>query len=139
MDIEKLKVTRTNLKSGEYDGADIMTAWLAIDELIGLHAEPTLKHEQPTLSQSVDERAELFKPHVKCDNSCMYHCTEGFTIRAKCIDSEVNSKPQPTSQDTATLAIALEALAWADGHLNSELIKRAIASVQKAINEQRAT
>lgn len=49
--------------------------------------------------------------------------------------AETHHKPQPTSQDTTTLAIALEALAWADGHLNSESIKRAIASVQKAIKE----
>ena len=34
MNIEKLKETRTNLKNGEYDGVDIMQAWLAIDRLI---------------------------------------------------------------------------------------------------------
>ena len=33
---EILSVLRSNLKSGEYDGVDIMKAWLAIDELIEL-------------------------------------------------------------------------------------------------------
>ena len=33
---EDLSVLRSNLKSGEYDGVDIMKAWLAIDELIEL-------------------------------------------------------------------------------------------------------
>ena len=36
---EKLQLTRTLLKSGEYKGEDIMTAWLAIDELIKANAE----------------------------------------------------------------------------------------------------
>jgi hypothetical protein len=36
MDSDGLKLVRMNLKSGEYDGTDIMAAWLAIDELIQL-------------------------------------------------------------------------------------------------------
>lgn len=31
---EKLRYVRTRLKMGEYDGTDIMAAWLAIDELL---------------------------------------------------------------------------------------------------------
>lgn len=34
--VEGLRLLRTKLKSGEYDGADIMQAWIAIDELIAL-------------------------------------------------------------------------------------------------------
>lgn len=33
---DELKFLRTKLKQGEYDGVDIMTAWLAIDELLEL-------------------------------------------------------------------------------------------------------
>ena len=33
---ERLKATRVRLNCGEYDGTDIMTAWLAIDKLIEL-------------------------------------------------------------------------------------------------------
>ena len=33
---EELGFLRTKLKSGEYDGVDIMQAWIAIDELIEL-------------------------------------------------------------------------------------------------------
>jgi len=36
MKTEELKVLRMRLKSGEYDGTDIMQAWTAIDELIEL-------------------------------------------------------------------------------------------------------
>ena len=36
MRTEELKVLRMRLKSGEYDGAHIMQAWVAIDELIEL-------------------------------------------------------------------------------------------------------
>ncbi len=32
--IENLQALRTKLKSGEYDGGDIMAAWIAIDVLI---------------------------------------------------------------------------------------------------------
>ncbi len=32
--IEDLLELKTRLKSGEYDGVDIMHAWIAIDELI---------------------------------------------------------------------------------------------------------
>tara|TARA_R110000772_G_scaffold262274_1_gene381278 strand:+ start:109 stop:291 length:183 start_codon:yes stop_codon:yes gene_type:complete len=32
--IEDLKYLRTKLKCGEYDGTDIMQAWIAIDQLI---------------------------------------------------------------------------------------------------------
>jgi hypothetical protein len=34
---------------------------------------------------------------------------------------------------SSTLAVALEALAWSDGHLNSKLVQRAIACVQQAL------
>jgi hypothetical protein len=37
-EVEKLQFLRTKLKMGEYDGADIMQAWLAIDELLKLRA-----------------------------------------------------------------------------------------------------
>ncbi len=36
MDNEDLKALRVRLKIGEYDGVDIMSAWLAIDELVDL-------------------------------------------------------------------------------------------------------
>ena len=36
LDNDELKHLRRMLKSGEYDGADLMRAWLAIDELIEL-------------------------------------------------------------------------------------------------------
>lgn len=36
LDNEELKHLRRLLKSGEYSGADLMRAWLAIDELIEL-------------------------------------------------------------------------------------------------------
>ena len=36
MDNSELQFLRTKLKIGEYDGADIMNAWLAIDELLNL-------------------------------------------------------------------------------------------------------
>ncbi len=39
---EELKVLRTKLKQGEYDGADIMKAWIAIDRLIKV--QTTLKN-----------------------------------------------------------------------------------------------
>lgn len=34
---DDLEFLRNKLKSGEYDGADIMQAWIAIEELIELH------------------------------------------------------------------------------------------------------
>jgi len=34
MEVERLKSLRVALKSGEYNGVDIMKAWTAIDELI---------------------------------------------------------------------------------------------------------
>jgi hypothetical protein len=34
LDIEGLESLRMKLKLGEYDGVDIMEAWIAIDELI---------------------------------------------------------------------------------------------------------
>lgn len=34
MSEDDLRFLRTKLKSGEYDGADIMQAWLAIDRLV---------------------------------------------------------------------------------------------------------
>jgi hypothetical protein len=39
MDDNELQFLRTKLKTGEYDGADIMHAWLAIDELCELRGE----------------------------------------------------------------------------------------------------
>ena len=36
MKAEDLKLLRIKLKQGDYDGADIMQAWIAIDELIEL-------------------------------------------------------------------------------------------------------
>jgi hypothetical protein len=36
MDIEDLKLLKMKLKQGDYDGNDIMQAWIAIDELIQL-------------------------------------------------------------------------------------------------------
>jgi len=38
LDDEELAFLRTKLKNGEYDGVDIMHAWLAIDELRELRA-----------------------------------------------------------------------------------------------------
>jgi hypothetical protein len=38
MDDNELQFLRTRLKIGEYDGSDIMRAWLAIDELRELRA-----------------------------------------------------------------------------------------------------
>lgn len=38
LDDVSLKILRMKLKQGDYDGADIMRAWLAIDELIELRA-----------------------------------------------------------------------------------------------------
>jgi hypothetical protein len=37
-----LDLVRTNLKTGNYDGVDIMRAWLAIDELKALQESTTL-------------------------------------------------------------------------------------------------
>lgn len=34
MENNELALLRSKLKSGEYDGADIMAAWIAIDELL---------------------------------------------------------------------------------------------------------
>jgi hypothetical protein len=34
---DQLKALRIRLKSGEYNGADIMSAWLAIDQLTAAH------------------------------------------------------------------------------------------------------
>jgi len=39
MDVEELKALRARLKSGEYDGVDIMNAGIAIDDLIAKTAE----------------------------------------------------------------------------------------------------
>lgn len=36
MDTEDLKLLRMKLKQGDYDGNDIMQAWIAIDELVEL-------------------------------------------------------------------------------------------------------
>lgn len=36
---KQLSALRVRLKSGEYDGADIMQAWVAIDELIEVRKE----------------------------------------------------------------------------------------------------
>jgi len=33
---DELRYLRTKLKSGEFDGVDVMSAWIAIDELIAL-------------------------------------------------------------------------------------------------------
>jgi hypothetical protein len=38
MDTEGLQALRTKLKTGDYDGADIMRAWLAIDELLAMRS-----------------------------------------------------------------------------------------------------
>lgn len=38
MEDGELQFLRTKLKNGEYDGADIMHAWLAINELLALRA-----------------------------------------------------------------------------------------------------
>ena len=52
-----LASVRVNLKSGEYDGVDIMRAWLAIDDLIALK-------RQLTAAQS--DVARLTKGNRKC-------------------------------------------------------------------------
>lgn len=38
MDDRELRELRVRLKSGEYDGTDIMSAWLALDDLIAERA-----------------------------------------------------------------------------------------------------
>ena len=38
MDNNELQLLRTKLKNGEYDGVDIMHAWMAIDELLEARA-----------------------------------------------------------------------------------------------------
>jgi hypothetical protein len=43
MDVRTLDEVRLNLKSGEYDGVDVMRAWLAIDELQLLHQQLAVK------------------------------------------------------------------------------------------------
>lgn len=53
MDNNELQFLRTKLKNGEYDGADIMHAWLAIDEL--------LKARTPLTAQGLDN---LIEAHV---------------------------------------------------------------------------
>jgi len=37
-DAEALKALKTRLKNGEYDGTDIMTAWIIVDEMIKANA-----------------------------------------------------------------------------------------------------
>ena len=37
MSIDELKLLKYTLKSGEYDGVDLMKAWVAIDELIEIY------------------------------------------------------------------------------------------------------
>jgi len=39
LDDEQLRALRVRLKSGEYDGVDLMKAWIAIDELIEARGE----------------------------------------------------------------------------------------------------
>ena len=34
--VEELKALKVRLKTGEYNGVDIMSAWIAIDDLIDL-------------------------------------------------------------------------------------------------------
>jgi len=36
MDVEQLEFLITKLRSGEYDGADVMAAWIAVEELVEL-------------------------------------------------------------------------------------------------------
>lgn len=52
MDTRTLDEVRNNLKSGEYDGVDVMRAWLSIDELFTLRAQ---------LASAQAEKAELVK------------------------------------------------------------------------------
>jgi len=49
MDKKELKALRVRLKTGEYDGADIMQAWIAIDDLISiLDGDAVVVPREPT-------------------------------------------------------------------------------------------
>jgi hypothetical protein len=55
LDDDGLAFLRTKLKNGEYDGADIMHAWLAIDELRELRAwRDKVFQAHPNLDLDVD-------------------------------------------------------------------------------------
>ena len=76
MDIEELRALRTRLKAGEYDGADIMSAWLAIDELIErIHIKHNERHKDifnagwnsaiEEAAKVVDEKYDFMEPWLE--------------------------------------------------------------------------
>ena len=58
MNIENLKLLKMNLKHGDYNGNDIMQAWIAIDELIKL----------------IEWRDNAFKAHPNIDLDIDFLC-----------------------------------------------------------------
>lgn len=55
---DELKLLRMKLKQGDYDGADIMNAWLAVDELIELRKWRDLAFEaHPNIDVDIEHLA----------------------------------------------------------------------------------
>lgn len=59
MDDGELQFLRTKLKTGEYDGADIMQSWLLIDELRELRA---WREKAILLHPNLDKDIEALPP-----------------------------------------------------------------------------
>lgn len=55
LDKKELKFLRMKLKQGDYDGTDIMKAWLAIDELVELREWREKAFEaHPNIDRDID-------------------------------------------------------------------------------------
>lgn len=72
MDDDGLAFLRTKLKIGEYDGADIMHAWIALDELMRLRREveslrAAVKLGRDALAGGLWDYGPGQDEHARCD------------------------------------------------------------------------
>lgn len=78
------------------------------------------------------EQLSILKPHPLCDTSCLLSCSMEADYAEK--QYLENQQLQASNNNLRSVLInALEGLAWADGHINSDLIKGKIARIQKML------
>ena len=64
---------------------------------------------------------EWMKPHPKCDEGCMYHCTKGYTQFPECATTPPAAQPAP----------ALEGRDWSLLEATQESLREHIAEIKR--------